>query len=241
VHVRACHAVTVCAPELMLLVARTTNLRIRNAALFALSSFAYSPASAQLLIRLGGLELVLAFFPFCVNPRSRQVSPDLLDAEAYPPFEVVPTRVSRYDGALSSCLGISTPSSRLVPTIEDTARATTDGSVISGTVFSILPVPLFTLLAALARFEPLREDICKSGLLQACIDRFVLETENSNADLKVRIVVVLHSNRGLHPEAPPVTDPSGDCHPVVTLRQQKLPRVWVCKRFDSRQATDVQS
>lgn len=184
-HVRASHAVQVCAPDLMLLAARTSNLRIRNAALFTLSAFAYSPSSAQLLIRLGGLELVLAFFPFCINPTTRQVIPDLCSVEAFPQFEVAPTRASGYDGASSATPSSIASYSRVVPTIEDAALATAGGNFNPGTVFSRLPAPLFTLLASLARYEPVREDICKSGLFQTCIDRFVLETEDPNLDLKV--------------------------------------------------------
>ena len=74
---------------------------------------------------------------------------------------------------------------RAVPSTEDAAQASVSAGKASGVVFSRLPVQLFTLLASLCRWEPFRQDVCMSGLLQACVDRFVLETSDPNTDIKV--------------------------------------------------------
>ncbi len=53
-------------------------------------------------------------------------------------------------------------------------------------MLSALPLPLFTLLASLCRCKAVHVDVCKSGLLQLCLDRFVLDTDGpNNLDAKV--------------------------------------------------------
>ncbi len=54
-----------------------------------------------------------------------------------------------------------------------------------GTYLPTLPLPLFTLIAAVCRDKAVIDDLCSCGLLQFCVDRFVLETPDVAADVKV--------------------------------------------------------
>lgn len=73
-----------------------------------------------------------------------------------------------------------------MPTKDDVASAGLPASKQSPLLFGNLPVTLFTFIASLSRCAPFRGDICASGLLSACVDRFVLEMGDPNVDIKVR-------------------------------------------------------
>ena len=83
-------------PTLMDLIARTPNNSVRTSALFTLSQFAYSAPAARLLLRLGVLDLVLAFFPTSVKPKRYEVPvdhPDVSQDGPPPTYTIAPTRL----------------------------------------------------------------------------------------------------------------------------------------------------
>ena len=54
-----------------------------------------------------------------------------------------------------------------------------------GTHLPTLPLSLFTLIAAACRDRAVIDDLCSCGILQFCVDRFVLETDEPSVDVKV--------------------------------------------------------
>lgn len=169
----------------------------------------------RMMLRFGAFHLVLAFFPYCALPKTVHVESDMMQLpEGTDGYVIAPTRIdtdpnqgftsptstkvsckcNALNGSEQHICG-SVHVLLVLWTVRSVLSATTTADVASqrvppgkqaGTLFEQLPVPLFTFIAALARCEPFRQDVFNSGLLQACVDRFVLETSNPNTDLKVQ-------------------------------------------------------
>jgi hypothetical protein len=151
---------------------------------------------SSLLLRLGVLSLLVAFFPRAkALPRGASVgvAPDHPAAQSWSaadiqeqraPLVVSPTRPR----------GSTLPSTGA----RDVAKAVATGKMdmgraaprVTGTSLPSLPLPLFTLMAAVCRERAVIADVCSHGLLQFAVDRFILDTADPGTDLKVRAACV---------------------------------------------------
>jgi hypothetical protein len=145
-------------------------------------------SSCSLLLRMGALSLLVSFFP-----KAKSVPQNAIPADhpAARTWTVAPLGEQRLAVSPTRPRGAALPSTGA----HDVSRAVAQGKMDmkraaprdDGTYLPTLPLTLFTLLAAVCRDPAAVVDVCTHGLLQFAVDRFVLDTGNCDADLKVRV------------------------------------------------------